>query len=548
MKAGWVTPVVVLFALLVVAAGWEPTVSGGRGARVTPRLATVLGRLAPTQSVSVIVTLKDQTQVRGITGRDRGDKLTRLLRALHTTADLGQQIIRLYLAGEKSRGQVSIYQPLWIINAIAVTASPAVIQALAARPDVARIDLDVTSAIPAAAPGRPVSDPPANNVSAINAPAVWALGFQGQGIVVASMDTGVDVTHPDLSAKWRGGANSWYDPYGQHPLTPTDLNGHGTETMGVMLAGAGSGTSLGVAPQAHWIAAKIFNDSNHATTSAIHLAFQWLLDPDGNPLTNDAPNVVNNSWDLSAPGCDLTFEPDLAALAAANILSVFAAGNFGPNASSDASPANNPDSLAVGAVDNLDVIASFSSRGPTSCGRSSATTFPEVVAPGVAITTTDAGEGYTNNSGTSLSAPHVTGAVALLLSAFPWLSVDELRTALTTTAVDLGTPGADNSFGYGHIDVLAAYTAVANLPTPTVTNTPTTTSTATETATATQTPTTTQTATGTRTPTVTASATSTPTASATPTNSATPTSTKAPQRLYMPIVLSLALAAIPQNR
>ena len=75
------------------------------------------------------------------------------------------------------------------------------------------------------------------------------LGYFGQGVVVASLDTGVDVTHPDLSGSYRGGTDSWFDPYGQHPTTPTDLNGHGTWTMGVMVAGDASGETLGAAPQ-----------------------------------------------------------------------------------------------------------------------------------------------------------------------------------------------------------------------------------------------------------------------------------------------------------
>ena len=79
----------------------------------------------------------------------------------------------------------------------------------------------------------------------MNAPALWDRGFRGQGVVVANMDTGVDATHPDLAAKWRGGTNSWYDPNGQHPTTPTDVSGHGTQTMGVMVGGNAGGSSVG---------------------------------------------------------------------------------------------------------------------------------------------------------------------------------------------------------------------------------------------------------------------------------------------------------------
>ncbi len=138
------------------------------------------------------------------------------------------------------------------------------IQALATRGDVVSITPDTTDIMPV---GTMNLAAPAGNLSAINAPALWDLGYYGQGVVVANMDTGVDLSHPELSARWRGGSDSWYDPYNQHPTTPTDLNGHGTWTMGVMVAADGSGTTLGVAPQAQWIAVKIFNDSGTATAT-----------------------------------------------------------------------------------------------------------------------------------------------------------------------------------------------------------------------------------------------------------------------------------------
>ncbi len=275
------------------------------------------------------------------------------------------------------------------------------------------------------------------NIAYIDAPALWDLGYRGTGIVVASMDTGVDATHPDLAGAYRGGTDSWFDPYGQH-AGPTDLNGHGTMTTGVMVGGSVGGTAIGVAPDARWIAAKIFNDAGVGTSTAIHLAFQWLLDPDADPATADAPTIVNGSWALGSPGCNLEFEPDLQALVAAGIAPVFAAGNYGPSASTSGSPANNPDAFAVGAVDNTGRIASTSSRGPTSCGRTSSVTYPAVTAPGVNIVTSDRGGFYGSASGTSLAAPHVSGGLALLRQAFPAATTTQLEAALVASAVDLG--------------------------------------------------------------------------------------------------------------
>ncbi|MEJ2747480.1 MAG: S8 family serine peptidase, partial [Anaerolineae bacterium] len=302
----------------------------------------------------------------------------------------------------------------------------------------------------------PATNLPPDNLAAINASALWELGYYGQGVVIASMDTGVDVSHPDLAASWRGGSNSWFDPYGEHPTTPTDMDGHGTWTMGVMVGGDHSGAPIGVAPQAQWIAVKIFNDKGMVTATAIHQGFQWLLDPDGDPNTADAPQVVNSSWDNGTPGCNLEFQRDLQALRAAGIVPVFAAGNYGPDGASSASPANYPEALAVGAVNGADEMYTFSSRGPANCGEG-LTVFPELVAPGVDINTTERHGLYYQATSTSLAAPHVSGALALLLSAFPHLTPAEQEMALLNTAVDLGAPGPDNTFGYGRLDILAAY-------------------------------------------------------------------------------------------
>jgi len=301
---------------------------------------------------------------------------------------------------------------------------------------------------------------PEPNLTLIRAPDLWARGYSGQGIVVANMDTGVDLTHPDLASKWRGGTNSWFDPHNEHPAVPYDANGHGTQTMGIMVGGDAGGTTVGVAPNAQWIAVKIFDDAGSAPVSAVHSGFQWLLDPDGNPDTNDAPDVVNSSWGAASNigQCLLTFQADIQALRAAGVAVVFSAGNQGANTMTDISPANNPESFAIGAVDNAQNIAGFSSRGPSSCDGS---IFPEVVAPGVQVTSTDASlvglPLYAAVSGTSFSAPHVSATMALLLSAFPASSVSQLETALVQSARDLGTPGPDNDYGFGLIDALGAY-------------------------------------------------------------------------------------------
>src|SRR5262249_17792675 len=243
--------------------------------------------------------------VQKLARKNRPGAAARILRA---RAELTQRALLALLELRRAQGLVSDIEPLWIVNAIAVTATPAVISELAARQDVREIRPDLV--VPAPQSAAAVTSAPAEtNVALVNAPALWDLGYRGQGIVVANMDTGVDVTHPDLASRWRGGTNSWYDPNGEHPTTPVDVSGHGTWTMGVMVGGDAGGSSVGVAPDATWIAVKIFNDRGAATSTGIHQGFQWLLDPDGNPATADAPDVVNNSWAMSASGCVLDFSP-----------------------------------------------------------------------------------------------------------------------------------------------------------------------------------------------------------------------------------------------
>lgn len=224
--------------------------------------------------------------------------------------------------------------------------------------------------------------------------------------------------------------------------------------------GDAGGSTLGTAPGAAWIAARVFDDSGASSVTAVHQAFQWLLDPDGDPSTGDAPQVVNASWSIGAgPGCDLTFQPDVQALRTAGIVTVFAAGNFGPGPGSDVSPANYPEALSVGALGGASLISPVSSRGPSSCG-GRARPFPDVVAPGTDVLTTDRYGLYQYLSGTSVAAPHAAGVLALLLGARPGLTAQEQHDLLVSTAVDLGDPGGDDTYGHGLLDGAAAYAAL----------------------------------------------------------------------------------------
>ncbi len=348
---------------------------------------------------------------------------------------------------------------LWAINAVAAKVPVAAIDEIASLPGVRSVKLDaqvqgpVSNGVPTA--------PNDWNIDMIAAPSIWQLGYTGQGVVVATMDTGADLSHPDLAGSWRGGGNSWFDPYGQHP-TPADVAGHGTQVLGLIAGGSSGGYQIGVAPDVDWIAAKIFDDSNVATMSAIHAAFQWLLDPDGNPATDDAPDIVNNSWALvtTVNECNQEFAADLALLADNEIATVFSGGNFGPGGQTSVSPANDPATVAIGAIDSAMNVATMSSRGTGACDGG---VYPQLVAPGMNVLTLDVMPLYYNIvSGTSFSSAQVAGGMALLKSAFPAATASQLEGALVQTAIDVAAPGADNDTGYGLIDLAAAYNWLAD--------------------------------------------------------------------------------------
>ncbi|MCG7947798.1 MAG: S8 family serine peptidase, partial [Candidatus Thiodiazotropha taylori] len=355
----------------------------------------------------------------------------------------------------RKHGVKSKLKSLWTINGIALDVPPEMIDEIAALPGVERVtaDMRLTMNTPEV---EDFDSEPQWNIEKLNAARLWEREVRGEGVVVGIMDSGVDVNHPDLADRWRGGDNSWFDPYGDQEL-PIDLVGHGTQALGLILAGDESGYQVGMAPEAKWIAARIFDNANQTTLSAIHLAFQWLLDPDGDPLTDDAPHLVNNSWGFANTinQCYQEFDEDIRLLREAGIGVVFSAGNYGPFAETSISPANNAGSLSVGAIDILDEIEFQSSRGPNACDGG---IYPKLVAPGSQVYTTDRlPVAYNVVSGTSFAAPHITGALALLKSAFPDTPISQIETALYDSAVDLGEAGADDQYGYGLADVAAAY-------------------------------------------------------------------------------------------
>ena len=305
--------------------------------------------------------------------------------------------------------------------------------------------------------------------SAIGAQEAWKMGYTGKGRLVCSFDTGVDGHHPALSSSWRGNNGGslsacWYDPLVSD--YPKDDKGHGSHTMGVMV-GITDNDTIGVAFGAQWIAAAVIDRGRtiSETIADILFAFQWAVDPDGDPnTTDDVPDVINNSWGIP-PGynsaCDQTFWNAIDNVENAGVVVIFAAGNEGPNPSTLRTPADRisspTNSFSVGAVDAQSYgypVANFSSRGPSACDNQ--TIKPEVTAPGMRIYSCYKNGEYRLMSGTSMAAPFVSGAVAILRQYNPEATAQQIKQALLESCTDLGPEGEDNSYGRGIINIKRA--------------------------------------------------------------------------------------------
>lgn len=362
------------------------------------------------------------------------------------------------LSALASRGITNI-RPLWVVNAVAFDAPPAVIRAIAARPDVRVVDADplMPSIEPTPEPEEPTDGGGAAtvnwNISRIGADSLWATGNTGQGVRVGIIDTGVDVNHPALIGKMAPGG--WFDAVSGKKAAYDD-NGHGTHVTGIVVGGDVAGSSIGVAPGAKYLAAKALNATSSFMFSWVLAAGQWLLDPNGDGKTDDAPDIINCSWAFSTRGA-ADYHPMLELWRAAGILPVFAIGNSGPSAATALPPGTDPLVFGVGATNAYDVLADFSGRGPApSNAPFNGVLKPDLVAPGVNIFSAQRGGGTARMDGTSQAAPHVAGALALLRKQFPGITYEAAYRRLTLSAADKGAMGPDMLYGYGLLNVYAA--------------------------------------------------------------------------------------------
>ncbi len=473
-------------------------------APVSSRVSTALfARLSAgdgSATVEVIAYIDDGLELAGL---DRSLRLasagkkkrhSEVVSTMLATAGQTQAPIIELLQQGAAAGAVDSYRAFWVNNSIVIIARASFVAELSARDEIEYITLDRTlyRSDPLKQTSRVAAMPHPDTLRAKSYPIrtleldkLWDRGLTGKGVLVCAIGSGIDGNHAMLGSKWRGNngatsAESWFDPvdgstfpFDDEPNSPS----HGTSVTGIMVGGE---RNYGVAYDAQWIGAKIFDNQNlspdgTSTTkdSWLIAAFQWALDPDGNPETVvDVPDVINNSYgttgEYNEDICRQIIWRMIDRVEAAGTVVIFSAGNEGPDPWTTGSPASRTESpvnvFAVGSVDSTGRISPFSSRGPSACD--SLSIKPTVCGPGErvpVILTSEHGLSYKYVNGTSFSAPYVAGLVALIRQANPTLTPDEVKYLIIDSAVDHGLPGPDFAYGYGVINPVALF---ENLPLP----------------------------------------------------------------------------------
>jgi serine protease AprX len=460
------------------------------------------------ESASFLVVMREQADLSGAEAfGGKAEKGRFVFEALRAQAETTQTPLRAALDAAGVR-----YRSFYLVNMLEVEGDQSLARELASRIDVATIAPNPEVSLerqpieqqPGASPDASRLTPDATstvepNIAMVGAPSVWNRGFTGQGIVVGMADTGTAWEHPALRSHYRGVNGTavshdynWHDaihnataanPCGSDTPAPCDDDSHGTATASLVVGDDGAGNQVGMAPGARFISCRNM-DQGVGTPARYTECFQFFMAPTdhngANPRPDLAAHVINNSWGCpQSEGCTdpAVLKAVVENVRAAGIVVVVSAGNSGPGCSTISDvPAFYDASFSIGATTSVDTIATFSSRGPVTVDGSNRLK-PDLSAPGVGVRVARPPDAYTASfSGTSGSAPHVTGAVALLLSAAPQLigHVDATTSLLERTAVPLTAPqdcggfsGAsvpNPVFGWGRLDVAAAVTA--SLPPP----------------------------------------------------------------------------------
>ena len=425
------------------------------------QLAERLADLPNNETIQVIVHMKEQPDLSIMQNAQKQTKLQFLQEfCLANQEDL---LDYLYSLGNK----VADLRSWWIFNGLSFSSTQDIIERVAARADVDYIIDDfIISLDPEPDGDKLLGDSRGAewNIAKVCADQCWDEGYDGTGIVVGNIDSGVNVDLPCFGGRWVPGG--WYDAVNDSTY-PYDDAGHGTRCMGILCGGDGDGPyefDIGVAPGANFICAKAMDSTVSGYASWYHNCLQWFA--------TQYVHVISNSWCFSRVFLAY-FWDDCMNLRNLGVVLVFALGNEGPTPMTDMSPGNYPTVIGVGATSQLDHISPFSSRGPAPDQSPwNDTTYwsrpdwnlikPDISAPGTAIRVPNPDGTWKCGNGTSFACPHVAGAAAICLQKDSTLSYEELYNILLDYAdrPECGEPYPNNDFGWGRLNVYSALQAI----------------------------------------------------------------------------------------
>ncbi|MHA1753109.1 MAG: S8 family peptidase, partial [Candidatus Helarchaeota archaeon] len=356
---------------------------------------------------------------------------------------------------KKEYPQIKVLYVYDIIDAIAVeTSATDLLETISPMADVKIIDEDMEVHVMLS-----------ESVPLLNVPQIWADGVEGEGVIVAVIDTGIDDTHPDLKNKVIAKAD--FTSEKGTDLENIDGNGHGTHVSST-IAGTGAaskGKYKGVAPKAKLIAAKVLASNGSGSFSGVIAGIDWAAKQNCHVMNMSLGANVSGSCD----GTDAVCQAVDAAMDKGIVVCI-AAGNSGPESKTVGTPGCAKKVITVGATDKNDGIAWFSSRGPTADGRIK----PDICFPGYNIVAARAkntsmghpvNNYYTSASGTSMATPHCAGVATLLKCAKPEISSHEIKQIIMKSGIDLKLD--PNTQGSGRCDALVAYNLIKGGAPPT---------------------------------------------------------------------------------
>ena len=404
-----------------------------------------------------------------------------------------QEILSILNAGQRS-SQVKGIRCHWLANYINCSTTRDIIYQLASHPDVYMIGYNEEKVLISSNHSERAENITGitENITKVNADDLWEMGYTGDGVIVAVIDSGVNYNHVDIADNlWDGGAEFPHHGYNTYDDNddPMDGYGHGTHCAGTVCGNGTSGTKTGIAPKATLMCVKSVSDEGTGTADHINSGMEWAIEHKADVLSMSlgVSNPSSSEKTLLRRSCVTALD--------LGIVAAVAAGNYGEPTFQMLQPVPNnvimpggcpppwlhPDQeanagalscvVSVGAVDYDDTPADFSSEGPVTWQDSDFNDYPynpgiglirpDICAPGVSIVSLDyaSNNGHTFMGGTSMATPCVAGIMCLMLEKDPSLTPADICRILETTSVKL-SENKSNKTGTGRVDALAAMEAI----------------------------------------------------------------------------------------